>query len=59
MADWVSSLFVIVILLGYAALLIGLLVWMVHGWAGPRLKARSSRKLSSRLKFLRLLHRDQ
>jgi hypothetical protein len=59
MADWVSSLFVIALLLGYAALLIGLLVWMLHGWAGPRLKAWSSRRLSPRLKSLRLLHRDQ
>jgi hypothetical protein len=59
MADWVSSLFVIALLLGYAALLVGLLAWMVHGWAGPRLKAWSARKVSPRLKSLHLLQRDQ
>jgi len=59
MADWVSSLFVITILLGYCALLIGLIVWMVHGWAGPRLKARASQKHFQRPKLTRLLHRNQ
>jgi hypothetical protein len=59
MADWVSSLFVIALLLGYAALLVGLLAWMVHGWLGPRLKAWTSRRLSPRLKSLHLLHRNE
>ena len=58
MADLVSSIFVVTLLLGYSALLVGLLVWMLHGWVGPRLKAWAARRLSPRLWFLRLLHRN-
>ena len=59
MADWVSSLFVIALLLGYTALLLALLVWMVHGWAWPRLKTWTSQRLSPRLKSLHLHHRNR
>ncbi len=59
MTDLVSSIFVVGLLIGYSALLIGLLVWMVHDWARPRIRAWASRRLSPHPRLSRPLHRNQ